>query len=404
MYGTDSALSEPSMDASLLVAPLAASETLQRLVAWRQALPGANAAAAEQAATAQEAAAAAAEEATEAEKAAGVALERKAALLAQAREKAALLAQAREHLRPVLRKQRTQAGVVPATPPTLPREERQTQRELGQVAEQAEALARAAEAAKTKAAVAEADRAAAEQRQRHAHEAEQARQAREATAAAAELARQAREAAAEAASQRCSVGQIFSALQRLGPGERAKVGGKSVPGYLLDCTFTSGVDDPACTDVQRRRLLAAAALLVHAVLELLAPAPLATAVALGKPPKSQAVHDPMRVALAARSEPTKAQRLKLLGESGVVQSLVHSYMAAVEREARTAEQPVERATAPRLYSRWQGPQLPPSPGRRAHWLSAHAQLALATLRWSWRRSSRHSRSRTRCASSTAPSS
>ena len=394
MYGTDSALSEPLMDASLLVAPLAASETLQRLVAWRQALPGANAAAAEQAATAQEAAAAAAEEATEAEKAAGVALERKAALLAQARE----------HLRPVLRKQRTQAGVVPATPPTLPREERQTQRELGQAEGQAEALARAAEAAKTKAAVAEADRAAAEQRQRHAHEAEQARQAREATAAAAELARQAREAAAEAASQRCSVGQIFSALQGLGPGERAKVGGKSVPDDLLIRTFTSGVDDPTCTDVQRRRLLAAAALLVHAVLELLAPAPLATAVALGKPPKSQAVHDPMRVALAARSEPTKAQRLKLLGESGVVQSLVHSYMAAVEREARTAEQPVERATAPRLYSRWQGPQLPPSPGRRAHWLSAHAQLALATLRWSWRRSSRHSRSRTRCASSTAPSS
>jgi hypothetical protein len=47
MYGTDSALSEPSMDASLLVAPLAASETMQRLVAWRQALPGATAAAAE---------------------------------------------------------------------------------------------------------------------------------------------------------------------------------------------------------------------------------------------------------------------------------------------------------------------------------------------------------------------
>jgi hypothetical protein len=338
MYGTDSALSEPSMDASLLIAPLAASETLQRLVAWRQAQAGATAAAAEQAATAQEAAAAAAEEAMEAEEAAGVALERKAALLAQARE----------HLRPVLRKQRKQAGVVPATPPTLPREERQTQRELGQAGGQAEALARAAEAAKTKAAVAEADRAAAEQRQRHAHEAEQARQAREATATAAELARQAREAAAEAASQRRSVGQIFSALQGLGPGERAKVGGKSVPDDLLNRTFTSGVDDPACTDVQRRRLLAAAALLVHAVLELLAPAPLATAVALGKPPKSQAVHDPMRVALAARSEPTKAQRLKLLGESGVVQSLVHSYMAAVEREARTAEQPVERATAPWL--------------------------------------------------------
>lgn len=125
------------------------------------------------------------------------------------------------------------------------------------------------------------------------------------------------------------------------------MGGKAVPDYLLKCTFVRGVTDPACTDVQRRTLLAAGALLTHAVLELLAPLPLATAVALGKPPKSQAAHDPMRVALAARSEPTKAQRLKLLGESGVVQSLLYSYRAAVERKARTAEQPVERATAPR---------------------------------------------------------
>ena len=335
MFGTNSASSEPSMDAPLLVAPLAASETLQRLVAWRQAQAGASSAAAEQAATAQEAAATAAEEAAAAEEAERVALERRSALTAQAQER----------LRALLRQQRREGGVVPETPPTLTREERQAQRELSQAEEQAEARAREAEEASKKAAVAEADRAAAEQRQRNAHEAEQVQQAREATAAAAAQAQQARAAAEEAASQRRSVGQIFSALQRLGPGERAKVGGTSVPDYLLKCTFTSGVDDPACTDVQRRRLLAAGALLVHAVLELLAPAPLATAVALGKPPKSQTVHDPMRVALAARSEPTKAQRLKLLGESGMVQSLVYSYMAAEERKAPTAEQPVERMAA-----------------------------------------------------------
>jgi hypothetical protein len=239
---------------------------------------------------------------------------------------------------------------MPETPPTLllSREERHAQRELNQVEEQAEALARAAAAAKAKVAIAEADRAAAEEQQRRVHEAEQARQAREATAAAADRARQAHEAAAAAAAQRRSVGQIFTALQRLGPGERAKVGGKNVPDYLLDCTFVTGVDDPACTGVQRRRLLASASLLVHAVLEQLAPAPFATAAALGKPPRSQAAQDPMRAALAARSEPTKAQRLELLGESGVVQSLVHSYQAARERKARTAEQLVERATAHRL--------------------------------------------------------
>lgn len=180
MFGTDSASSEPSMDAPLPVAPLAASNTLQLLVVWRQAQAGASAAAAEQVATAQDAAAAAAEEAAEAEQAAGVADERW------------------ERMRTVLRQQRTRAAQdAAATPPT--REARQMQRELTQAEEQAEARAREAEAAAKKAAVAEADRAAAEQREQVAHEAEQARQAREASAAAAARAYLARDAAVEAA-------------------------------------------------------------------------------------------------------------------------------------------------------------------------------------------------------------
>ena len=138
---------------------------------------------------------------------------------------------------------------------------------------------------------------------------------------------------------RPTVGDIFA---RLGcPPVDAQ--GRPLARRLLRRHFVTGLQ-PECdggmaeTSGGRRELLTAAAALVYAVLDLLAPAPLSTAAALAVPPKRRADKpDPMRSALVCVAKPNASQKRDIITASDMAWQLVNSYVAATQRNAKMAE-------------------------------------------------------------------
>ncbi len=156
-----------------------------------------------------------------------------------------------------------------------------------------------------------------------------------AAAAAKQEAEAAAERAAEQARQRKTVGEIFAALLPDGA-TPTDASGEPVSERMLSRKFLVGY---AASDSEtRRRLLSAAAALVHTVLLQLAPEPLETAEQLTREMRGVATPDPLRLTLAkARTDkPPRRRLLQLLSQSGLAQSLIESYVAAVERKEKMA--------------------------------------------------------------------
>ena len=202
--------------------------------------------------------------------------------------------------------------------------------------EHAANLARAAQRARD---VAEEDRQRRAAEQQRAAEAAQQEVAVRASAMAAAAARQTAEAAAkqvaEREMERRSVGEILVGL--LPEGARpTDASGECVSERTLNRKFVTGYRD-SDSDT-RRRLLNAAAVVVHTALEQLSPAPLQTAEELTREVRGVAHPDPLRLALskARTDKPPRRRLLQLLAQSGMAQSLIVSYMAAVERKEKMA--------------------------------------------------------------------
>ena len=181
-------------------------------------------------------------------------------------------------------------------------------------------------------------RRAAEQQQRAAEAALQEAALR-ASAMAAAAAKQEAEAAAkraaEQARQRRTVGEIFAALLPDGA-TPTDASGEPISERMLSRKFLVGY--AACDSETRRRLLSAAAALVHTVLLQLAPEPLQTAEQLTREMRGVATPDPLRLTLskARTDKPPRRRLLQLLSQSGLAQSLIESYVAAVERKEKMA--------------------------------------------------------------------
>jgi len=367
-------------------------ETLDALAEYRAAVAAAPAAAAAQAASA----AAAAQEA-EAEAAAAEHLARTAATTAS-EQRAAVPEQ------PKQTRQREKRRVETCDN-RRDREARQQERNEAVAraeAEQAEAAAMAAAsdaadaAAKAERARADAEAIAEHQREREAAAAALAQQ-EEAAARLADARRVATEAAQLAAKQamaRQTVRQIF---QTIAPNLRIRdASGSALPAYLLDTKFLQGYDESST--LLRRRMLAAASALMHAVLAKLAPLPLATARQLADPPKrsaAQVAADPFRNALMGGASSSKRRFMTQLASSGVVQSLVVSFSAAEARKATTAEKaqilaPLTASFTLRLFNEIFRPS-PMSPLTRYMWqygqwhervfLAAQTPIESRTQRW-----------------------
>ena len=181
-------------------------------------------------------------------------------------------------------------------------------------------------------------RRAAEQQQRAAEAALQEAALR-ASAMAAAAAKQEAEAAAkraaEQARQRRTVGEIFAALLPDGA-TPTDASGEPISERMLSRKFLVGY--AACDSETRRRLLSAAAALVHTVLLQLAPEPLQTAEQLTREMRGVATPDPLRLTLskARTDKPPRRRLLQLLSQSGLAQTLIESYVAAVERKEKMA--------------------------------------------------------------------
>ena len=203
-------------------------------------------------------------------------------------------------------------------------------------AQHAASLARAAQRARD---VAEEDRQRRAAEQQRTAEAAQQEAALRASAMAAAAARQTAEAAAKQAAERemerRSVGEILVGL--LPEGARpTDASGECVSERTLNRKFVTGYRD-SDSDT-RGRLLNAAAVVVHTALEQLSPAPLQTAEELTREVRGVAHPDPLRLALskARTDKPPRRRLLQLLAQSGMAQSLIVSYMAAVERKEKMA--------------------------------------------------------------------
>jgi hypothetical protein len=197
--------------------------------------------------------------------------------------------------------------------------------------------ARAAQRARDDAEGEERRRRATEQ-QRAAEAAQQeaaARQTAMARVAARQTAEAATKQAAEQAMRRRTVGDIFAALLPEGT-TPTDASGESIPERMLNRKFVDGYR--ASDSDTRRRLLNAAAALVHTVLEQLAPEPLQTAEQLTREKRGVATPDPLRLTLskARTDKPPRWRLLQLLSQSGLALSLVESYMAAAARKEKMA--------------------------------------------------------------------
>jgi hypothetical protein len=203
-------------------------------------------------------------------------------------------------------------------------------------AQRAANLARAAQRARDAAEEDQQRRAA--ERQRAAEVAQQeaaARQTAMARVAARQTAEAATKQAAEQAMRRRTVGDIFAALLPEGT-TPTDASGESIPERMLNRKFVDGYR--ASDSDTRRRLLNAAAALVHTVLEQLAPEPLQTAEQLTREKRGVATPDPLRLTLskARTDKPPRWRLLQLLSQSGLALSLVESYMAAAARKEKMA--------------------------------------------------------------------
>ena len=209
-------------------------------------------------------------------------------------------------------------------------------------AERASAAAASAAAdAAAKAARARADEEAIQERQRELKKAAAAVAQQEAAATklaeARRVAKEAAELAARLAMARTTVRQIFESIAPHST-KFHDASGSALPPYLLDHKFLKSYEESST--LERRRMLMAASALMHAVLQRLAPLPLATAGRLVDPPKRSGVQvasDPMRSALMGGTVSSKRRFLTQLASCGVVQSLVASFVAAEARKATAAE-------------------------------------------------------------------
>ena len=135
--------------------------------------------------------------------------------------------------------------------------------------------------------------------------------------------------------ERRSVGEILVGLLPEGT-TPTDASGERVSERTLNRKFVTGYK--GSDSDTRGRLLNAAAVVVHAALEQLSPAPLQTAEELTREVRGVASPDPLRLALskARTDKPPRRRLLQLLAQSGMAQSLIVSYMAAVARKEKMA--------------------------------------------------------------------
>ena len=279
--------------------------------------------------------------------------------------------------------------------PGTQRADRSQGREAAQAEAEAQQSRQAASDAAERARIAQDDHAATERRRQEEKEAVLAERARQATGMAALAARKAAEEAMARtrarAAERRSVGEIFAAL--LPEGTRpVSASGVLVPEYLLKSKFCESYE--ACNVSQKRRLLASAAALIHAVLLQLAPDPLLTAQRVVERRVSNAAHpDPLRLRLSevAVAPPKGKRLLELIASSAMAQSLIQSYNAAVARKAKMAEKaqilsPLTATYSLRMFNECFNLNLNRYSWRYARWhahiwLAAQTPMASQTQRW-----------------------